>query len=150
MLGDPQLACWLLFPGATAADLATIQGKQEFDDQSKDKTPVVFVLDGSWPCARKLLRLNPQLADLPHVSFSSAKVSQYRFRRQPHKHCVSTIEAVAEVIALVDQRPNEGVETPESGDDLNRGHSSQGPRILRSLLEELTRVQEQYPKRERI
>src|SRR5581483_1837096 len=74
---------YVLFPGASAIDVA---------DLPRDRPLTLIVLDGTWWQARKLLHLNPKLAALPRVSFTPHRLSDYRIRRQPAAHCVSTIE----------------------------------------------------------
>ena len=79
----------VLFPGAQAVDVAALAAP----------SPVtLIVLDGTWWQARKLLKLNPALAALPRVAFTPSQPSQYLIRRQPADFCVSTIEALAEVL----------------------------------------------------
>jgi hypothetical protein len=62
----------------------------------------LVVLDGTWWQARKLLNLNPMLAALPRVAFTPRQLSDYRIRRQPAEHCVSTIEALAETLSTLE------------------------------------------------
>jgi DTW domain-containing protein len=98
---DPQVAsvladaapAYVLFPGAGAADVA---------DLPRDRALTLVVLDGTWAHARKLLTRNPALAALPRAAFTPARKSGYRIRRQPADHCVSTIEALAEVLAVIE------------------------------------------------
>lgn len=84
---------WLLFPGADAVDVHALAARGP-------KTLVV--LDGTWSQARKLLRLNPGLSSLPRIAFARARPSDYRIRRQPADFCVSTIEALAEVLGVLE------------------------------------------------
>ena len=82
--------CWpppyLLFPGPNALDLA----------RACPPGPITLVvLDGTWWQAGKLLRRNPRLAALPQLRLAPAAPSRYRIRREPHEHCVATIEAIA-------------------------------------------------------
>ncbi|HVU51118.1 MAG TPA: tRNA-uridine aminocarboxypropyltransferase [Polyangia bacterium] len=77
---------YLLFPGPKAIDLAT----------ARPPGPITLVvLDGTWWQAGKLLRRNPRLASLPQLRLAPAAPSRYRIRREPHDHCVATIEAIA-------------------------------------------------------
>ena len=77
---------YLLFPGPNALDLAT----------ARPPGPITLVvLDGTWWQAGKLLRRNPRLATLPQLRLAPAAPSRYRIRREPHDHCVATIEAIA-------------------------------------------------------
>jgi DTW domain-containing protein YfiP len=95
-LAPPRRAC-VLFPDPDAMDVSELP---------RDRPLTLVVLDGTWSQARKLRRLNPALAALPHVAFNPRRPSGYRIRRQPQAHCVSTIEALAEVLDALE---------PESG-----------------------------------
>jgi len=91
-LATPDPIC-VLFPKSGAMDVAALP---------RDRPVTLVVLDGTWSLARKLLRLNPALAALPHVAFAPQRPSQYRIRRQPSDMCLSTIEALAEVLSLLE------------------------------------------------
>ena len=67
-----------------------------------EQTRTLVVLDGTWSEARTLLRLNPALAALPRIAFARARPSDYRIRRQPAEFCLSTIEALAEVLGILE------------------------------------------------
>jgi DTW domain-containing protein YfiP len=86
-------ATYVLFPGAQAVDVATLP---------RDRPITLIVVDGTWWQARKLLKLNPALAAQPRVAFTPTRPSQYLIRRQPAEFCVSTIEALAEVLAVLE------------------------------------------------
>jgi DTW domain-containing protein YfiP len=88
-LADPAPP-YVLFPGP---------GAQPIDQLPRDRPITLVVLDGTWWQARKLLRLNPALAALPRVAFRPRQPSGYLIRRQPADFCLSTIEALAEVLA---------------------------------------------------
>jgi DTW domain-containing protein len=79
----------VLFPG---------HGARPLEDLPRDRAITLVVLDGTWWQARKLLRLNPALAALPRVAFHPRQPSGYLIRRQPADFCLSTIEALAEVL----------------------------------------------------
>jgi DTW domain-containing protein YfiP len=86
MLRDPRYQPFLLFPGRdfqTAETLQEIPGKQL----------LVVVIDGTWPCARKMLRLSSNLQMLPTLSFSGSYRSAFTFKREPSEECLSTIES---------------------------------------------------------
>jgi DTW domain-containing protein len=84
----------LLFPGPGARDVGAL---------APAATPLTLVvLDGTWWHARKLLKLNPALAALPRLCFTPREGSSYRIRRQPAPFCVSTIEALAHVLAILE------------------------------------------------
>jgi DTW domain-containing protein len=83
----------VLFPGPDARDVATLPPGEPL---------TLIVIDGTWSQARSLLRSNPALAALPRVAFAPRKPSDYRIRRQPAEFCVSTIEALAEVLSILE------------------------------------------------
>jgi len=87
---------YVLFPGPETVAVEALP---------TDRPITLVVLDGTWWQAKKLLTLNPQLAALPRVGFQPARPSDYRIRRQPAELCVSTIEALAEVLGKLEGDP---------------------------------------------
>lgn len=81
--------CFLLYPGKSAINL-----NQEKLELNKKKQTTIFIIDSTWPCARKILRLSDNLRKLPQISFEHNLISGYRFKKQPHVKCLSTIESV--------------------------------------------------------
>ncbi len=84
---------YVLFPTPGARDIRELRG---------GPPATLIVLDGTWRQARKLLKLNPWLQHLPAAAFTPTQPSDYRIRKQPAAHCVSTIEAVAEALRLIE------------------------------------------------
>jgi DTW domain-containing protein YfiP len=71
-----------------------------------DKNWVIFVIDGTWFLAKKMLKRNPTITSLPQICFTPKVASQYRIRLQPHPYCLSTIEAVHHLISLLEPEIN--------------------------------------------
>lgn len=86
----------LLFPGEGSVDAAGLAG---------DPPRTLIVVDGTWALAAKLIKQNPFLAALPRLGFVPPRPSNYRIRREPADHFVSTIEAVAHVLGLLEGDP---------------------------------------------
>jgi DTW domain-containing protein len=85
----------VLFPGEEAIPL----------EEARENPPeTLIVVDGTWPLARKLVKTNPALAGLPRIGFVPRRPSNYRIRAEPAEHCVSTIEAVVEVLGALEGR----------------------------------------------
>ena len=84
---------YVLFPGQNALPV---------DQLPRDRAITLIVFDGTWWQARKLLKLNPAIASLPRVAFRPRKPSAYVIRREPAEFCVSTIEALAEVLTVLE------------------------------------------------
>ena len=84
---------YVLFPGPGAVSVERLP---------RDRAITLVVLDGTWWQARKLLRSNPAIAGLPRVAFQPRRPSGYLIRKEPADHCVSTIEALAEVLGAIE------------------------------------------------
>jgi DTW domain-containing protein YfiP len=77
----------LLFPGEGSVPAASLAAAPP---------PVLFVLDGTWFHAERMVQRNPSLARLPRLSVASAVPSSYgALREEPAPHCLATIDAVA-------------------------------------------------------
>lgn len=86
----------LLYPGPGAIDI----------EREPPRSPITLVvLDGTWWQAKKLLRENPALARLPRYAFRPAAPSEYRIRKEPHEDYLSTIEALAHVLGVLEGDP---------------------------------------------
>ncbi len=90
MLGEPDT--FLLFPGLDSVDVA------ELPQPPRN----LLVVDGTWIDARKLVERSPLLSGLPRLGFCPPQPSNYRIRREPAEHCLSTIEAVAYVLSVLE------------------------------------------------
>lgn len=96
-LENRTLHCAVLYPGPQSSDI-----RESTWSIPPGKKLLVFVLDGTWSTAAKMLRLSPTLARLPKISVSSARTSEYHFKRQPRRECLSTLEAVDELIGVLE------------------------------------------------
>lgn len=83
----------LLFPGEGAVA----------PDELERPPDTLLVIDGTWPQARKMISLNPELRALPRIGFMPRRPGNYRIRREPAAHCVATVEAVVEVLAAFER-----------------------------------------------
>ncbi len=83
----------VLFPGEEAIPL---------EEARLNPPETLIVVDGTWPLARKVVKTNPLLAGLPRIGFVPRRPSNYRIRAEPADHCVSTIEAVVEVLGALE------------------------------------------------
>ena len=92
-ISDPARPAALLWPGPGAVDVLA-------DPPSHPITLVV--VDGTWPLAKKLVRMNPSLARLPRYAFAPPTPSEYRIRREPRATYVSTIEAIVHVLSAIE------------------------------------------------
>lgn len=65
----------------------------------------VIVLDASWSQARRMRRKLSALRGLPTLHLSVAAVSPDRLRKSPGAGRVSTIEAIAQAVRLLEDEP---------------------------------------------
>lgn len=88
--------CYVLYPGEEATNL------------SKNKIPtpkdnVIFVIDATWPCSRKIMKLSKNLQSLPKLSFTTKQESIYEIKKQPKKFHLSTIESTQVLLSLLSE-----------------------------------------------
>ncbi|MBI3182500.1 MAG: DTW domain-containing protein [Myxococcales bacterium] len=93
LAGRPGTA--VLFPGDGATDISRLEPPPE----------TLIVIDGTWVQARKVLERNAVLRRLPRVGLRPERPGNYRIRREPAAHCLSTIEAVVEVLGELEGEP---------------------------------------------
>ena len=90
LLRDPAFSPFVLYPGPEAVNFKTL-GKGL---PMERKNLLVFVIDGTWECAQRLLFRSKNISALPRLSFFRGYTSRFAIKKQPREHCVSTIEAV--------------------------------------------------------
>lgn len=94
LLADPAYAPFVLYPGPDALTMRALAAGA----LPAGRTPLVFVIDGTWRTARSILAKSRNVRGLPRLSFERPYVSKFSIKRQPMAHCVSTIEAVYHLI----------------------------------------------------
>lgn len=100
LINDPKNYPVLLYPGQGARDLS--KGELHAADFAGRRL-VVFLLDATWRLARPMLRKSLTLQALPKVMFTNAAPSRYRIKLQPEPGCLSTLEAVHEMLLALDR-----------------------------------------------
>ena len=100
---------FLLYPGKENFNLS-VKNSSETGSLMGDN-PHLFILDGTWPCARKMLSLSKNLQKLKRVSFDNDIKSKFIFKQQPEALCLSTIESIYTVINLLKENKVEQCDT---------------------------------------
>jgi DTW domain-containing protein YfiP len=95
LIDDPRKDCHLLYPGRTALNLSRCNYCPEHGKQ-----PVLFLIDATWPCAKKMVRLSDNLRQLPKISFDVTRPSEFFIKHQPDPICLSTVETLHRVLEL--------------------------------------------------
>lgn len=109
LLAEKESPAFLLYPGKDNFNLSLRSG--EATKTFLGKNPTLFILDGTWPCARKMLKLSKNLQQLKRVSFDNTIKSKFIIKQQPEAFCLSTIESVYTVINLLNQSGIEQCDT---------------------------------------
>lgn len=100
LIADPENFPMLVYPGAAARNLSA--GDLHPADLDGRRL-VVFLLDATWACAKKMLRLSPSLRRLPRVMFTPASPSRFVIKQQPVEGCLSTLEATHELLVALER-----------------------------------------------
>lgn len=103
LLKDKSLQPYLLFPEDATDGRSEVASPESVSITASNKTkqPVFILIDSTWQEARKIYRQSTYLQQLPLMSLSSERESQYGLRRnQPHGH-LSTVEVAVELLHRV-------------------------------------------------
>lgn len=130
LLNDPENQCVVLYPGSRATNISVTPPKEW---RSEKKNCVVFVIDGTWPCAKTMLKRSKSVRDLPQISFNAHRRSEYQFRRQPDNRCLSTLEAIHEVLTILEPEVESSVLMKLFRGMVKRQISFQAPGVSREL-----------------
>jgi DTW domain-containing protein YfiP len=124
LLTDQSKRCVLLYPGDGAVDLsaepfpaqalglgkgpeetrnpASVEIPGQLAGQDGMKQLVVFIIDATWSCSRAVLRASPGLLELPRLMFRPRQKSRWIIKKQPADWCLSTIEAIHELLLALE------------------------------------------------
>ena len=97
LIEDPEYTSVLLFPAAQAVNLSQDGYRSLTGGHRKLQ---IFVVDGTWPLAGKILRLSENLRALPAVSFTPRQPSSFKFKKQPRAEYLSTLESIHLLLEL--------------------------------------------------
>lgn len=102
---------FLLYPGKDNFNLS--KEKSSAVNSFMGQGAHIFILDGTWPCARKMLKLSKNLQQLKRVSFDNKIKSKFIIKQQPESLCLSTIESVHTVLNLLKKANVEQCDTTD-------------------------------------
>ena len=103
LINNPTNNCYILYPGEDTIKLNTQTIKEE------NKTNVIFIIDSTWACSVKMLRVSQNLHHLPRVSFDHTKVSAFKIKTQPNSYCLSTMESTQCILELLNTHEIESI-----------------------------------------
>ncbi len=111
ILTEEKNSSFLLYPGEDTFNLSVRESSDIISFMGDN--PHIFILDGTWPCARKMLKLSKNLQKLKRVSFDNKIKSKFTIKQQPAPLCLSTIESVYTVLNLLNQSELEQCDTKD-------------------------------------
>lgn len=109
ILANEKNSSFLLYPGKDNFNLSVRESSEV--NSFMGHNPYLFILDGTWPCARKMLKLSKNLQKLKRVSFDNTIKSKFIIKQQPESLCLSTIESVYTVLNLLKEGDVEACDT---------------------------------------
>jgi len=109
ILSDEKNNSFLLYPGKDNFNLSMRNSSETISFLGTHA--YIFLLDGTWPCARKMIKLSQNLQKLKRVSFDNKIKSKFVFKQQPGSLCLSTIESVYTVLNLLKETDIEECDT---------------------------------------
>lgn len=113
LIDHPENLCYVLYPGKNSHNLNT----QRIDTMGKNL--IIFIIDSTWPCSVKMLRVSRNLQLLPKISFTHSKSSQFMIKEQPKDYCLSTIESTLTILELLHNHGIENISKEEFEQFLN-------------------------------
>jgi DTW domain-containing protein YfiP len=99
LIDDPVNYPVLLYPGEGAH---SVRGGGILSARLRGRRLVVFLVDGTWHCARKIVRESPSLLRMPRLMIQPDSPSRFAIKRQPAAWCLSTIEATHELLLCLE------------------------------------------------
>jgi DTW domain-containing protein YfiP len=102
LLNNSTYEPYVLYPDVNSIKLNT-------QALTSKKTALVFIIDSTWPCSKKILRLSKNLQNLKKISFDHDKSSQFKIKTQPNQYCLSTIESTLCVLEQLNTHKIENI-----------------------------------------
>ena len=109
ILNKEKSSSFLLYPGKNSFNLSVRKSSEINSFMGSNSN--IFLLDGTWTCARKMLKLSTNLQKLKRVGFDNKIKSKFIIKQQPEALCLSTIESVFTVLNLLKEGDLEQCDT---------------------------------------
>ncbi|RXJ80739.1 tRNA-uridine aminocarboxypropyltransferase [Arcobacter sp. F2176] len=103
IINDTNNSCYILYPGIDSINLS----KSKIEEK---KQKVIFLIDSTWACSKKILKSSTNLNLLPKISFNYENSSAYEFKKQPSDYCLSTIESTLVLLKLLNKHNIENID----------------------------------------
>ena len=104
LIADPANLCMVLYPGERALDISGGDVTLLLRESEAGRRLTVFLIDGTWQCAKKMMTLSRNIRSLPRLSFAPAGESIFEIKEQPAPWCLSTLESIHRFLDEADRR----------------------------------------------
>ena len=94
LISDPSYFPMVLFPGRDASFAETF----DYRESAENRELLIFLIDGTWDQAKKMMFHSKTLQILPRLTFSRKYRSNFKIKKQPADYCLSTIESTCYLI----------------------------------------------------
>ncbi|HKP98097.1 MAG TPA: tRNA-uridine aminocarboxypropyltransferase [Fibrobacteria bacterium] len=108
LIRDPRNDCRVMYPGRKSLNVSTDDVSPLLESKRSGRRLVIFLVDGTWQCAKKMMRLSLNIRALPRIGFTAAHESIFYIKEQPAAYCLSTLESIHFFLSEADRR---GVES---------------------------------------
>lgn len=92
-----------------------------------ERPVTLLVPDGTWRQASKVARREPALAGVRRIKLAAGPKSGFRLRTAPQPHCLSTIEAIARALGVLEGEPVRASLESLFSEMVERTMSTRGP-----------------------
>lgn len=94
IIQDSKNFCMVLYPGEKSINISTDDISPLVNQKNSGRQLVVFLIDGTWPCAKKMMTQSLNIRSLPRISFTNVHESIFEIKEQPAAYCLSTLESI--------------------------------------------------------
>jgi DTW domain-containing protein YfiP len=109
LIADPGNLCMVLYPGQTSINVSEDDLAPVLAEKARGRRLVLFLIDGTWQCAKKMMTLSLNIRALPRLSFTATHESIFEIKEQPAPYCLSTLESIHHFLVEADRRGLEGL-----------------------------------------
>jgi DTW domain-containing protein YfiP len=112
LINDTNYESYILYPGENSISLNN-------ENIKSSKNLLLFIIDSTWPCSRKILRVSKNLQKIKRLSFTHKEISNFKIKTQPKNYCLSTIESTKVILQLLNEQKIEDIENESLSEFLN-------------------------------
>ena len=108
LIDDPSNSCMVLYPGKNSLNISHDEVAPLLANKAAGHKSILFLIDGTWPCAKKMMTQSLNIRRLPRISFTVTYESIFNIKEQPAEYCLSTLESIHHFLGEADRK---GVES---------------------------------------